>query len=417
MKIISALQSNETLSRLKNTLSDCLHLTSSALKPTTSPQPYMWDNWVLMSTPKGVFRCTLEAPSSLEPNDRHTHSRIGVYFDDMKGNLQKVDLLPDAPPNWSGSATVTSDSKDLHLDEKPKKLYKDLSYKLYYTALPDEATMAKTGLYRPQRIAIAEKNAGEKHVQPAKDAIHFYNTYNNGKSDVPNSEFYHLGESQHIISACRDPFVFQKDGQFHMLFAARYSDQFSKSLPQDLQNTLQDFKAKVSGTLENQHEVNSVIGYATSSNGQNWHVEKPVPLPVTAVQLELPSLVQTPKADYLLAIVSDGNVAIDNHDTGEAIFGPRTQRLVCYEYDNTAGHTSYSEPGAWKEVHLTKDKSPYALDFLYGMAFKYDADKNKVAACAFEDKALKMTKVLYLDLEQFPYNLPDNKDKAWLETK
>ena len=216
-----------------------------------------------------------------------------IYTESSSKILELVDRVPEQTPCWSGSVlNIESDSFSTF---STRNSYIDSSYLLYYTGLELE-NVVEDGLYSPQRISVAEKIKGETKLKLHGDAINFYS------KDRTINENYLITDSKHVISACRDPYVTKVNGQYKMLFSARYSHTFYNSLPIDIRKKHDLEKDKLVKNPEVAQEINSAIGQATSLDGYKWVLDNPMIIPFTATQIELPSLLDVNGKTYLMMV-------------------------------------------------------------------------------------------------------------------
>jgi hypothetical protein len=389
-----------------------------------APSLYRWDNWPADLGHGHIARFSLEAPKTPhDPNLRHGQASIGVYLPSPTG-FNRLSNVVNGTPSWSGSAanlsTMNRESdldalqtidavsirSDLsQFDAAALQSFRDSALLVPFTLPYRQPPLGFANVERAQRISLAYKKSGELEFKTHGVVL---DPYVEG-IDPDILKLYHITDSAHCISAWRDPFVFYQDGQYHMLFAARYSEQFFASLSPELQAKHHaDSTRQAKTTVGFDEEVNSTVGYATSTDLAHWTLQRPLALPANAAQFELPSMTQTKDGAILTVCVSNGAVG-GEPDEAVKLFGPRHQYLLAFRCAD--GVASMGLVDGWASMENVINRQTHPLSKIYGPNFLPVGDH--VLVSAFDEATHENMNIVRLPREGFPQNIPSQESIAW----
>ncbi len=405
-------------------------LTQARMVPNTlvshdAPPLFRWDNWAVEVGDGTLGRFSLEAPLDPDPLTRHGNATIGFYLPSRAGNgYDWFAKAAERAPSWSGSAinlksigrerdldglstqSVAQRTEDLtKFDPQALQEFKDAAILMPYTFPLMELPKGYEDQFRPQTIALSYKRPGELEFRNHGVVLNPYD----GRNDKA-LKFYDTTDSEHCISAFRDPFMWFEDGQYHMLFAARYSKAFYDQLSPELKaKHAADSTRTGEKKIEFDPEVNSTIGYATSTNLKDWELQKPFVLPANSTQFELPAVTKVGDKHVLTLAVSNGSVAINDPAEGLRQFGPRHQYLLAF--DTTGGLRTMSTPGAWRGMEQQINKDTYPLNRIYGPSFLPAGDR--VIVSGYDEGTHELVGMVEVPTAGFPHNVPNEHSVLW----
>ena len=384
---------------------------------------YAWDNWLLDLGPdasSSLGRLTLLAPRKGDQDSRHQQSKIMLLMPDKSGGHKIFGEVVGKVPAWSGSSLNLSRlgrEKDLaDLPQRPATSKIDIkdflssalnclratTSVIFHTSSLDRLA-GRRRMYAPQCICLSYKTSS------SVDFVEYGEVLNPYRIKDSAILFYDIFDSDHVLSAWRDPFVFFEDGKYHMVFAARYSALYYQSLPKDMRRAHKKCSTRSNPENGFDNEVNSAIGYATATDVRLWSLHKPLWIPGNAAQFEVPSIIRR-KGEYILTVVvSNGAVGIDNPISSETIFGPRMQYLLAYSL--CGKKIGFSADSHWIPIKGFAGPCDFPLDNVYGVNFHQTADA--ILATAYDVRDLSLLPVVRLDPEKFPYNIPQDNPRLW----
>lgn len=225
------------------------------------PHDWVWDAWYVQDGPT-THMFFLKAPKAVgNPDHRHFYASIGhATSQDLMGwEYHGTALAPSAGPAWDDLTTWTG-----CVMRRPEG-----GWILYYTGTSraERGHIQRIGAAVSDDLFVWEK-IGPRPLLEADPQ--WYGT---------------LGKRNVINEACRDPFVFQVegDGRWHMYYTA-------------------------SGLREDQQE-NGVIGYAISEDMTTWQAQAPIFDQVMSSELEVPEVFELGGQWYLAYSTSGWAIA------------------------------------------------------------------------------------------------------------
>ena len=146
---------------------------------------YLWDNWIVRDRVSGnYFRYSLSAPHSVGDNSaRHVHARLRVFSSQNGIDWSDEGLILEDGLTWSGNAFQGIDGKFYLLHTRSKVLENDIH----------------------QKIALSTSTDGI-HFTPSKTLI---DPWEKETRSLLESKGYHVGTHNGLISAWRDPYMFE----------------------------------------------------------------------------------------------------------------------------------------------------------------------------------------------------------------
>lgn len=210
---------------------------------------YLWDPWFLFH--EDLWHMWhLQSPRDGKPEERH-HNHVSIGYatsrDLISWESRDVALSPGETGTWD----------DLSLWTGSTYLAHDMGY-LFYTGRSRESFWKQQiGLATSRDLKVWEKHSGNPVL-------------------AGNTTYYQQSTSLNALGAppaWRDPFVFQEDDMYYLLFSAR--------------------------VVGSQSEFNGCIGLARSRDLVQWEILPPLLSPGRYDEMEVPQLITYQEKHYL----------------------------------------------------------------------------------------------------------------------